>query len=93
MTGRNAAVEGVSSLARAFVIAGVPAVVGTLWDIDDREAAFVVRRLHEELARGVRPELALRSAQRAAIQSTDPGVRDPRYWSAFSVLGTLSRDS
>jgi CHAT domain-containing protein len=93
MTGRNAAVEGVSSLARAFVIAGVPAVVGTLWDIDDREATFVVRRLHEELARGVRPELALRSAQRAAIRSTDPGIRDPRRWSAFSVLGALDRDS
>lgn len=90
MTGRNAAVEGVPSLARAFVVAGVPAVIGTLWDIEDREAAPVMRVLHEQMARGVEPAIALREAQLASIRSSDPEVRDPRRWAAFSCTG-LSR--
>jgi hypothetical protein len=32
----------VPSLARAFVVAGVPAVVGMLWEIDDANAAPAV---------------------------------------------------
>lgn len=83
MTGRNAAIEGVSSLARAFVVAGVPAVVGTLWDIDDAEAAPIMRALHEELARGADPGDALRAAQLAAIRDGRP----VHQWAAFAVTG------
>ncbi|MCU1348545.1 MAG: repeat family protein [Acidobacteria bacterium] len=83
MTGRNAAVEGVASIARSFMIAGVPAVVGTLWDIDDREAAPLMRSLHEQLARGASPAAALRAAQIAAIGSGRP----PSEWAAFTIMG------
>jgi CHAT domain-containing protein len=83
MTGRNAAIEGVPSLARAFVVAGVPAVVGTLWDIDDSEAAPLMRVLHEELAKGVAPADALRAAQLTAIREGQP----VEQWAAFAVTG------
>lgn len=83
MRGRNAAIEGVPSLARAFVVAGVPAVVGTLWDIDDAEAAPLMRVLHEELAKGVAPADALRAAQLAAIRDGRP----VEQWAAFAVTG------
>jgi hypothetical protein len=83
MTGRNAAIEGVSSLARAFVVAGVPAVIGTLWDIDDAEAAPLMRVLHEELAKGETPAKALRDAQLAAIRDGQP----EKQWAAFAVTG------
>jgi CHAT domain-containing protein len=83
MRGRNAAIEGVPSLARAFVIAGVPAVVGTLWDIDDAEAAPLMRVLHDELAKGVAPAEALRTAQLAAIREGRP----VEQWAAFAVTG------
>jgi CHAT domain-containing protein len=83
MSGRNAAIEGVPSLARAFVVAGVPAVVGTLWDIDDVKAAPLMRVLHEELAKGVAPADALRAAQLAAIRDKKP----VEQWAAFAVTG------
>jgi CHAT domain-containing protein len=83
MAGRNTAVEGAPTVARSFVIAGVPAVVGTLWDVDDDEAATIVRPLHVELARGVRPEHALRDAQLAAIRHDVP----PSQWAAFALVG------
>ncbi len=83
MDGRNAAIEGVPSLARAFVIAGVPAVVGTLWDIDDANAAPIMRVLHEKLAKGTEPADALRAAQLAAIREGRP----VKEWAAFAVTG------
>lgn len=83
MTGRNAAIEGVPSLARAFVVAGVPAVVGTLWDIEDSEATPIMRKLHEELAKGATPADALRAAQLAAIRDGRP----VEQWAAFAVTG------
>ncbi|HVG25345.1 MAG TPA: CHAT domain-containing protein [Thermoanaerobaculia bacterium] len=83
MTGRNAAIEGVPSLARAFVVAGVPAVVGTLRDIDDAKAAPLMRALHAELAKGVAPAEALRAAQLAAIRHGTP----VEEWAAFAVTG------
>lgn len=83
MRGRNAAIEGVPSLARAFVVAGVPAVIGTLWDIDDAAAAPLMRVLHEELAKGTAPADALRAAQLAAIA----GDRPVEQWAAFAVTG------
>jgi len=86
MTGRNAAIEGVPSLARAFVVAGVPAVVGTLWDIEDHEAAAVTHPLHEQLARGVAPAEALRSAQIRAIGRGLP----ISSWSAFALMGNAA---
>ena len=84
MTGRKAAVEGMPTIARAFLVAGVPAVVGTLWDIDDREAAPLMRTFHEEFARGSSPGEALRAAQIRAIRA---GVK-PSIWSAFALTGT-----
>jgi CHAT domain-containing protein len=92
MTGRNAAVEGVSSIARAFLVAGVPSVVGTLWDIEDRDAAPLMRALHENLARNASAVTALRAAQLAAIHTGDAELRHPRSWAAFAVTGvsTLS---
>jgi CHAT domain-containing protein len=87
MTGRNAAIEGVPSLARAFLIAGVPAVVGTLWDIEDGQAASITLPLHEQFARGVAPAEALRIAQIAAIRRRLP----PSQWSAFALMGAAGR--
>lgn len=71
------------------VVAGVPAVIGTLWDSEDREAAPVMRVLHEEMAHSVAPAVALREAQLASIHAADPPVRDPL--SGVLVHGTEIR--
>ena len=87
LRGRNAAVEGVPSLARTFLTAGVPMVVGTLWDIEDRVAAPFLIGMHGRVARGVRPADAVRAAQMDAIHSPTVGRRDPAVWAAFALLG------
>jgi len=76
---RNASV---GSLARAFVAAGVPTVVGTLWPVQDGESDFLLRRLHEEIRNGRDAASALRAAQLAAMKKQPTAV-----WAAFQVTG------
>ncbi len=78
-------VEGTSAIARSFLIAGVPAVVGSLWDVDDASAAALIKRLHRHISSGMPAATALRETQRELLK--DPMYRDPSTWAAFTVLG------
>jgi CHAT domain-containing protein len=81
-------VEGVPSLARAFLVAGVPSVIGTLSDVDDFEAATLLSLLHTQIRHGFAPADALRMAQLAVLHGDDPALRHPGYWAAFALLGS-----
>jgi CHAT domain-containing protein len=80
--------EGVASLGRALLRAGVPAVIASLWDVGDRDAAEFFSPFYAALASGVQAEAALRQAQlaiRARHKSQKPSTQ---IWGAFVVLGT-----
>lgn len=83
--GRQRAGEGTISVARAFLAAGVPSVVATLWPIEDSSAAEFFPRLHQHLARGVAPAEALRAAQLEWIHRDDA---PPRMWAAVQIIGS-----
>ncbi len=77
--------EGTISLARAFLAAGVPSVIATLWPIEDRSAAAFFPRLHHHLARGAAPADALRATQLEWIQRYDA---PPGMWAAVQIIGS-----
>jgi len=77
--------EGTSSLARAFMAAGVPAVVGTLPGADEGAARDLMIGLHRELASGVSAEQALSRVQRKAIEQNG---RRLGAWSALVLYGS-----
>jgi CHAT domain-containing protein len=78
--------EGLIGLTRAFLYAGAPRVLATLWEIDDRTTAEVMKQFYEiMLGRGERPAAALRAAQ-AAMWKTR-GWDAPYYWAAFTLQG------
>jgi len=77
---------GMASLGRAFLIAGARAVVGTLWEIDDDVAAPLFLSFHRQLRAGVAPELALRGAQTAMLQSADARFSHPATWAPVEML-------
>lgn len=83
--GEERAREGSISLARAFMAAGVPSVIATLWPIDDRAAAGFFPRLHSHLARGIPPAEALRLAQLESIHSHEAS---PFMWAAVQTIGS-----
>jgi len=79
--------EGVLSLARPFIAAGVPTVVASLWDVDDRASHALFVAFHRGLRRGLPPAEALRSAQLDALAESDALLRDPSNWANFVVIG------
>lgn len=83
--------EGVQDLARPFLAAGVPSVVASLWDIRDAESTLFFERFHRHLKSGEAPAEALRKAQVSMIRSPDEGLRSPRIWAAFQLLGASAQ--
>jgi len=61
-------------------------VVATLWQIDDRTTAELMKHFYEAmLKRGELPAAALRAAQIAV--SKTKGLEAPYYWAAFTIQG------
>lgn len=78
--------EGVMSLARPFLVAGVPQVVASLWDVDDAVTRRVLTAFHRRLGAGETVLDALRGAQLQMLE----GAADrnaSRSWAAFVVIG------
>jgi CHAT domain-containing protein len=84
--GDAAHVGGMSSLARAFLLAGARGVVGTLWEIDDDVVAPLFLRFHERLRAGVSPAEALREAQIGMVRSADARFAHPATWSPIELV-------
>jgi CHAT domain-containing protein len=78
--------EGLIGLTRGFLYAGASRVVASLWEVDDRTTAEVMKRFYKGiLAGGERPAAALRAAQ-VALWKTK-GWEAPFYWGAFTIQG------
>ncbi|MEM8994069.1 MAG: CHAT domain-containing protein [Acidobacteriota bacterium] len=73
------------SLARAFLYAGSPAVVSTLWRVDDEATAFLMTAFYEQLFAGATYAEALRYAQR--VTSRREAWAAPYYWAGFTLTG------
>jgi CHAT domain-containing protein len=80
--------EAMGGLAQAFLIAGVPTVVASLWDVDDESAARLMERFHAA-HRGKRLAFgeALRQSQISFLQSAPARLRHPYFWATFIVTG------
>ena len=74
----------VVALNRAFLAAGTPALVSTLWKIDDTASNELMTRFYCNLQNGQSVDEALRAAQRTTIAR----YPDPFYWAAFALHST-----
>jgi CHAT domain-containing protein len=87
-TGRGEFVhnEGVMSFARAFLYAGCPSTINTLWKADDHSTAEIIRLFYKHLEEGESKSRALRDAKLEFIKA-NPLFRDPTYWSDIILTG------
>jgi len=85
--GRKVKGEGLIGLTRAFMYAGTPRVVGSLWSIDDAATADLMSRFYDKMFGASRqsPAAALRAAQIEVWQAG--GRPSPYYWAAFTLQG------
>ncbi len=91
-TGKIFRGEGVVGLTRAFIQAGAPALITTLWDIDDEYTQRLMSAFYQNwLKEGMNKAEALRQAQLAIQQMMidDPRLEypHPNRWAAFMLTG------
>jgi CHAT domain-containing protein len=78
--------EGLIGLTRGFMYAGASRVVSSVWNVDDRASAELMKRFYEGmLIRKLAPAAALRDAQLSLLK--DPRWANPHYWAAFGAYG------
>ena len=84
-TGLSALMPGdeLIGLARGFFLAGAPALVVSLWMVDDAATAELMTAFYRALLAGLRPAAALRQAQSTLLASHP----HPFYWAPFVLLG------
>jgi len=77
--------EGLLSLSRSFLEAGVPNIIASLWKVYDRYTAEMMAPFYKELLNGARPAAALRQAKLKMIRKK--ATATPRIWSGMVLIG------
>jgi CHAT domain-containing protein len=75
--------DDVVGLSRAFLYAGAPTVVASLWNVNDLATATLMQAFHAHLSQGMGKAAALQAAQ-AETRTLFP---HPFYWAAFVLTG------
>ncbi len=84
-TGVSAVAPGdeLMGLARGFLSAGTPALVVSLWTVDDDATAELMGTFYRRLSEGQGPAAALRQAQRTVLAEHP----HPFFWAPFGLVG------
>ncbi|TVQ05127.1 MAG: CHAT domain-containing protein, partial [Leptolyngbya sp. DLM2.Bin27] len=76
--------DGVIGLSRAFVAAGVPSIIVSLWAVDDDATADLMVTFYDHWQQSGDKAQALRQAMLTTMEQHP----DPRLWSAFTLIGS-----
>ena len=85
--GRLVRGEGIVGLTRAFMYAGTPAVVVSLWNINDRSSAAFMKSFYQHLTGGMDNAAALQMAKKEMLESKRRLYHHPFYWAPFILVG------
>ena len=75
-------------LTRAFLFAGTPSVLASLWEVNDRSAGFLMHGFYGSL-RNVDKATALAHAQRG-MHVRHGRYAHPYYWGSFILVGEMN---
>lgn len=76
---------GLVGAAQPFVARGTPAVLGTLWAVQDNALAPIMEGFHSRLLAGLPASQALRQAQIEALETDD----SPFAWASLQLVGEI----
>jgi CHAT domain-containing protein len=77
--------EGLVGLTRAFMYAGAPSLVVSLWEVADQSTAELMVKFYQQLDRAGEKAEALRRAKLDLIQTGR--YAHPYYWAPFILVG------
>lgn len=86
-SGRLYTGEGILSLARGFIYSGSQSVVMSMWEIEDRSGAEIVKSFYRYLKRGASKSSALRKARINYLKDADMLRSHPYFWSSLVIYG------
>ncbi|MEA2562667.1 MAG: hypothetical protein QOH06_4171 [Acidobacteriota bacterium] len=84
--GREMRGEGLVGLTRGFFHAGARSVLVSLWEVEDRATAELMRRFYREMLKEGRPPAAALRAAQASLRR-EPGWEAPYFWAGFILQG------
>jgi CHAT domain-containing protein/tetratricopeptide (TPR) repeat protein len=91
-TGRYYRGEGTFSLARAFLVSGVPLVVSSLWPVDSQITADLMISFHNyRKQKHYTSARALQQAQLDILALPNDRLRQPYYWASFTAQGGYAK--
>ena len=73
-----------ATMARSFLLAGVPSVIAARWDVDSTATGVFVDGFYAALRKGASPEEALHLSARG--MRTRSAFSHPYYWAAFDMF-------
>jgi len=79
--------EGVMSLSRGFILAGIQSVVHGLWKINDESSSIIMESFYKHLSEGKSKSEALRLAKINFIENASPELANPKYWAGIVLMG------
>ena len=87
LTGRTKEREDLASIAGAFIIAGMPTVIGSLWSVNDLSTGAMVLRFYESFLENGPGEALRQAALWVRSGAVFPIHAHPKYWAPFNVYG------
>ena len=79
--------NGIASLARAFMYAGAPSMVVSLWPVNDYATAEMMQYFYQHLTAGLPVDQALRQAKLQYLETAVGPAAHPAFWSPFIHMG------
>jgi CHAT domain-containing protein/Tfp pilus assembly protein PilF len=75
--------DGIIGLSRCFILAGVPSLIVSLWNIGAPAAKVLMTKFYQNLAKGENRGAALRHA----MMETKARFPNPECWAGFTLIG------
>jgi CHAT domain-containing protein len=82
--------EGILSIGRDFMYAGVPSMVTTLWSLNDYSSSIIVEQFYRNLGAGMEKDEALRQAKLFYLDNYNGLSTHPALWACFIQIGDYS---
>jgi CHAT domain-containing protein len=82
--GRQITGEGTMGMARAFVVAGAPSVIVSLWSVSDESTAKLMQLFYTHLVKEHRDKGTALQMAREELRKQYP---NPYYWAPFILIG------
>lgn len=82
--------EGVVSIGRSFMYAGVPSLLMTLWSLNDHSGSVIIEQFYKNLSEGMEKDEAIRQAKLYYLDNQASKYAHPYMWAAFVQVGDYS---